>query len=47
MSDDDNAAVGSGIPVSSDVDIEGFVFAPWVGYHLINNSQTDWSGLAS
>lgn len=44
ISDDDNAAVGPGIPVSVDADIKGFVFTTAAGYDFVNSSTYRLNG---
>lgn len=46
ISDDDNAAVGAGIPVSVDADIKGFVFTAGVGYDLARKGTDRFNGFA-
>lgn len=40
LSDDQDAAVGPGVPANADVDVRGTVFSGSVGYDLIDNTDT-------
>lgn len=44
IADDQEAAVGPGIPVTADVDVQGFVFTTGVGYDLVSTAQYRLNG---